>query len=247
MKLSNLFIVFFLLLTGCGSVQPLKSDEVDQLRSGKMAISVYDSEKTITYDNLTYYGLGIAQTQTKATYAGFFDSEKFIGDLFSVHFNQLRVKSSVRQLPDNLWSPELVKIYALGSWYGSDLSSVENKRSMPIAWREYFATSGYDYVFVSIAPGIRVTATNFDTKQVMLGIGAPVYLYDVKKGILIWAHALHGGFNVPFKDSPKEIENNDFASIKDVIKKSVDNYFTIDGKGYLTGIGVGMGLTPKAN
>ena len=68
--------MLFLVISGCGSVQPLRPDQLEKLRSGKIAVSAYDRSKTITYNNLTYYGLGIAQTQTTATYAGFFDSEK---------------------------------------------------------------------------------------------------------------------------------------------------------------------------
>lgn len=245
MKLLNLIPVLFLTVTGCVSVQPLSTDDIDRLKAGKTAVSTFDTTKMITYTNFTYYGLGVAQTNTTATYAGFFDLESPFSELFSKRFNDRGMKSDTKLLFTSMWTPDLVNIFSdKKRTMGGDMANLESKQKLPDVWRNHLLASGYDFMFLSVISGINITTTNFDTKVASTGIGADVFLYDVKKGSLAWSAILGAGFGAPIKDSPKEIENNDFALIREGLGKGIDLMFTVNAPAQ-KGIDVGMGLKPK--
>lgn len=245
MKFLNLLPVLFLTVAGCTSVQPLDSSIIERLKTGRTAISTLDSDNKITYTNQTFYGLGVASSDTTATYVGFFNTEKVVSELFSTRLNERGLNSSVHLLPASAWSPDLVKLYSEGMRVmGSEPSNKESKRMLPAVWKDFLRTSGYDFLFLSVMRGVRVSTSNFNTKQAGVGIITDMYLYDVNNGTLIWSVPMGSFTGVPFKDSPKEVENNDFSLIREALGKSIDQIFTVNAP-MQKGIDVGLSLKPK--
>lgn len=141
-KMKSPKIIFALLfaLSGCASVSvlPLRPSEIQSLRNGKTAVVVFDNEKKITYDNTTFYGVGIALSNTTATYDGFFDLEQYAGVQLSKRFNERGLKSTAQQLPASLWTQDLVAKYSdvKGTVVGQT-KNVEIKQNLPKAWKDY--------------------------------------------------------------------------------------------------------------
>lgn len=247
MKSPKIIIAFFVAVSGCASVafQSLQPNEVRSLRSGKTAVVVFDNEKKITYDNTTFYGVGIALSNATATYDGFFDLEQYAGSQLSKRFNERGLKSTAQQLPTSLWTSDLVAKYAdvKGTMVGQT-KNLEIKQNLPKAWKDFLVSNGYDYLILSVIPGLGVSASNFDRKQVLVGFWTTTYLYDVKKDTLAWSTTIGSGVPAEIQSSPKDLETNNFSTLRVALNKGFDFVFEAD-RGAWKGFDIGMGLKPK--
>lgn len=105
-------------------------------------------------------------------------------------------------------------------------------------------SNGYDYLILSVIPGLGVSASNFDRKQVLVGFWTTTYLYDVKKDALAWSTTIGSGFPAEIQNSPKDLETNSFATLKVALNKGFDFAFEAD-RGAWKGFDIGMGLKSK--
>jgi len=242
------FLVLMLLasLTGCVSIQPMTAEQLASLRAGKTAVFAYDSSKKITYTDQTFYGVGVAIRDTKATYEGFLDIEPMLSENFAKLLNQRGVKATPLTysrkaidagFTEKYFTPPVIR-------FGSEPSNIETKQTLPSFLKEAAAAGDYNYAFLVSSSGPSVTTNNFSSKEAYISSSADVYLYNAKSGALVWSGAYWlFAHIIKYKESPKEVEEDNFAALVPAIEKHVEWIFTHDAIAQ-KGLDTGMGLKP---
>ncbi len=233
-------------ISGCVSVPPLGAEHLAGLKAGKTAVIAYDASKKITYTDNTFYGIGVARRDTQATYEGFFDLEKYLGGYFSRQLGQRGIQATAITLPTSAQDASFVEKYfkLTEMRVGVEPKDIEVKRAIPTALREVAVKGGFNYVFLVVTGGFSVMTTNFSSHQANVSISEDVYLYHVGSSALTWSSSYWTITRpIPFKESPKEIEENDFALLKPELERNVEMMFTIDAP-VQRGMDLALGMKP---
>jgi len=248
MQIRNLFLLaLVVILSGCVSYQPLPPEQLASLRAGNTAVIVYDSAKKLTYTDQTFYGIGAAFRDTKATYEGVFDLESLLSENFAKQLNQRGLKAKAVSFPhatveagfnEQFFTPPVTRI-------GSEPKDVETKKLMPSFLKDAVSNEDFNYAFFVSSSGPSVTTNNFSGNDAYISSSSDVYLYNTKSGSLVWSASLWIFADIfKFKSSPKEVEENDLSALKPILAHHVELLFTLDAPAQ-KGLDTGMGLKPQ--
>ena len=241
-----LLLSSFMLLNACTSLQtpPMKSSDINALRSGKTAVMFYDVAGQIVYQEDTYQVLAITTSTTQASYKGFWDINK---DMSGIHANNLRgfgvnAESAYKKFApkeiQSLKSEQKNMLEQLHKSYNEDLKT--NIDILNANLRKSLVKKGYDYL-------VWVPFKGYSLHVRTLGL-APLEqsfmnytIFDLKHNKLMWKGVFSSYTTIDLKGKTSKdfLERSNLRGYKSRLKTLTHLIYAEKGHGQ---IGVSLGF-----
>ena len=210
----------FLILSACASINapPMKSGEINSIKSGKAAVMFYDIAGRITYMEDTFMLLAVTTSTTHATYKGFLDINK---EMSTFHANNLKSYGVNAESAYKIFSKSEAKYldtkqaamftrYDVA--YDDDSKAKKNSKLVDADLRNQLIKKGYDYLVWVPFRGYSLHLPTLGLNP-LESINMSYVLYDLKKEKMMWT----GGFSTRNSIDIKGATGKDFLE-KDSLK-----------------------------
>lgn len=231
-----LLLSFFLVLTGCASTSapPIKTGEINSIKSGKTAVMFYDDDYRIAYLEDSYRVLAITVSTTHASYKGFWDIDK---DMSAFHAKNLRTYGVNAESAYKKFSKKEAKYYsakqpamyaALKDFYSSE-PQVKKKAESKIIdekLRKRLIQKGYSYL-AWIPLGLYSLHIRTLGLNPLENVAVDYIFYDLKKKKIMWNGAFSASNTIDLKGVKGKdfLEKNNLQGYKTRLKSLTSNMY----------------------
>lgn len=205
-------------LAACSAPQ-VTPQTANSLQKEKTAVVVAFDRKSIKYDEMVYK---VVYNETN-THFGTFEGIWDVDHDFEVRISEALTKLGV---PNELAAPALEEVPLKDLRAALGAVNLDEKLQMPADVKQGLVAKGFRYVTAMRSPGFFVQANSFTPSLCQVIYGAWIVIYDLKTDTQEYVDHVAMMGNITIEESPREVEANNLALIKQRSAELFDEFTT---------------------
>lgn len=213
--------VLLLVVTGCATMPRVKQSIVEDLSKQKTAVAVYMEEKEIVYNELVYKVLWNESRQQKSNFTGFWDVD---GELSRLLSEELRTKE--------LNTVPIADVLSKDEYRAFEKAVLETKGKedgtqvlkLPAEMVAKLKESGVGYLMMIQSSNFYMMQTTALNSSAIIMMPSVFIVYNVNTRTQEYRQGVMFGASEKYGDSPRNLEANNLALLKDVGRKSIKGF-----------------------
>ena len=209
-------------LSGCATgPQPMAPEAADKFRTGNIAVAYNYPEKSINYSEDVYKVLWIEKRGNGVSFDGLWNIDKDLSEFYSQKFEQQGLKS--QSIFSSLNPEQSQRLYN-----EMQISRDENGAITSIliddASRQALQQDNKDFLVIFYQAPVHLQVHAW-FNNIFVQSATKVVVLDLKDGSEKYSTFEYLFHTHKYQEQPREIESNNLAGFKDMIKASIEKQF----------------------